>query len=349
MCRRKKILILGLFVNASARKQNIRTSDDRIASMFKQNNIEVITSSAASSKIKRFLETVVTLTKERQKYDIAIVSLFGTWPSFLWQEVITRLLKLFDKKIILCIRGGSIPERIEQGATRFYDAMKRADALVAPSSYFGQYFLEKNYAIKIIENPVNVSAYEFCKKEKINPRIIWMRAFTDVYDPLMAIRVARRLAESYPDFQMVMAGKDGPLTQDAKALAKTYGLENKIIFPGYINMQQKQDYARRYDIYICTNKIDNTPVSLTEFMQFGLPIVSVNVGGIPYMIEDRVNGLLVNAGDDEAMYKKISLLIENQELAQSIITSAHTYVQQYNEESVLEKWQDLLAELEKEN
>jgi glycosyltransferase involved in cell wall biosynthesis len=115
-----------------------------------------------------------------------------------------------------------------------------------------------------------------------------------------------------------MAGKDGPVLQATKDLVKEYGLEDRIIFPGYINMQQKQAFAKDYDIYLCTNKIDNTPVSLTEFMQFGLPIVSVNVGGIPYMIEDNVNGLLVNAGDYEAMFNKITLLIEDQTLAQSI-------------------------------
>ena len=143
---------------------------------------------------------------------------------------------------------------------------------------------------------------------------------------------------------MVMAGKDGPVLQATKDLVKEYGLEDRIIFPGYINMQQKQAFAKDYDIYLCTNKIDNTPVSLTEFMQFGLPIVSVNVGGIPYMIEDNVNGLLVNAGDYEAMFNKITLLIEDQTLAQSIIKNAYSYVQRYDEKNVLKKWKELLHE-----
>lgn len=344
MSKPKKVLILGLFVDASAKKQNIRTSDDRIAYMFAQNGIEVISSSAAATKSKRFFETTGTLLKQRKHYDLAIVSLFGTWPSFLWQEIVTRLMKFFNKKIILCIRGGSIPERIEKGASRFQKAMKRADKLVAPSSYFAQYFRQRGFDIRIIENPVDLSSYNFCKKEKIRPRIVWMRAFTDVYDPLMAVRVAKRLAEKYSNFEMVMAGKDGPLAQETIALANSYGLSPKIIFPGYINLEQKQAYAKDYDIYICTNKIDNTPVSLTEFMQFGLPIVSVNVGGIPYMIEDGVNGLLVNHGDDEAMFNKIALLVENQLLAQSIIENAYAYVQRYDEKNVLQKWKELLAE-----
>jgi hypothetical protein len=66
MSNSKKVLILGLFVDASAKKQNIRTSDDRIAFMFAQNGIEIITSSAASSKFKRLIETAGTLVRKKR-------------------------------------------------------------------------------------------------------------------------------------------------------------------------------------------------------------------------------------------------------------------------------------------
>ena len=157
MNRQKTVLILGLFPDPADSKKNIRTAEDRIAVMFRQNNIQVITSSSASSKTKRFIETIQTLIHKRDQYNIAIIPLFGTWPSFLWQEVATRLLKLFKKKIILGIHGGSIADRIEKGAGRFYKAMKRADVLFAPSAYFGAFFKQKGFDVFIIENPVDLS------------------------------------------------------------------------------------------------------------------------------------------------------------------------------------------------
>lgn len=346
MNEKKAVLILGLFVKEGAKNKTIRTAEDRIATMFRHNNIPVITSSAASGKYRRFVETVRAVIRERNAYDTAMVPLFGTWPAFLWQEVITRLLKLVNKKVILGIHGGSIPERIDKGAKRFYRAMRRADVLFAPSAYLSQYFSGKDFDICVIQNPVDLSSYTFHKKKAIRPRIIWMRAFTDIYNPYMAVRVAKRLSEKYDDFDMVMAGKDGPLSNEVKTMAKREGLEKKIHFPGYINMQQKLAYAAAYDIYICTNKIDNTPVSLTEFMQLGLPIVSVNTGGIPYMIEDGKNGLLVDFDDDEAMFNKIMMLIRDQELAQSIIANAYNYVQQYDESNVIKKWDAVLQKLQ---
>lgn len=345
MHKQKAVLILGVFVGEKSEKQNIRSAEDRIAAMLRHNNIAVISSSSAAGRAKRFVHHIYTIISKRKAYDVAVVPLFGTTPAFILQEMITRLLKVFGKKIVLGIHGGSIQQRVEQGANRFYTAMNRADLLYAPSGYFGTYFKEKGYKIHIIENPVELSVYRFCPKKNIRPRILWMRAFSDIYNPLMAVRVAKRLAEKYSDFEMVMAGKEGPLSHAVKSMSKEIGLGNKIVFPGYINVQQKQAFAEAYDIYICTNKIDNTPVSFTEFMQLGLPIVSVNIGGIPFMLQDGLNGLMVNDDDDEAMFHKIDMLINNNSLAQSIIANAYDYVQQYDEVHVMKKWDVVLKEL----
>jgi glycosyltransferase involved in cell wall biosynthesis len=343
----KSILVLGLFQKNKDEKTNIRTVEDRIVEMFAKENIDTIVSSARTGKISRLFDTIYTVIARRNKYDIVIIPLFGTWPSFLWQELLARLLKLMGKKIVLGIHGGSIPERIDEGALRFINALNRADELVAPSAYFSHYFQNKGFRIRIIENPVDISAYTFNCKERIRPKILWMRAFTEIYNPEMAIRVAKRLSEKFSDFQMVMAGKDGPLTGVIKEMAKKKDLSGKIIFPGYINMQEKKKFASEYDIYICTNRIDNAPVSLIEFMSFGLPVVSVNTGGIPYLIEDGHNGLLVDPDDDEAMFKKICLLIENPSLARSIRSNAYQFARQYDEKNIIHKWKALMEEMRK--
>jgi glycosyltransferase involved in cell wall biosynthesis len=344
--KRKSILQLGLFVNPQNEKSNIHTSADRITEMFIKNNINVISSSHLQGKLARLCDTIFTVISRRKEYDLAIVPLFGTWPSFLWQEFITKLLKILKKKIVLRILGGSIPERTDQGSRRFIKALKRADKIVAPSNYLSEYFEKKGVQVKIIENPLDLSDYIFCVKKRIRPKIIWMRAFTEVYNPEMAIRLAKRLCEKFSDFQMVMAGRDGPLISVIKNMTETNGLTGKVIFPGYLNMQEKQEFAKQYDIYICTNRIDNAPVSIIEFMSFGLPVVSVSVGGIPYLVIDGQNGLLVDPDDDEAMFKKICLLIENPSLAESIRRNACQYVQQYDEKNIIHKWKILIEDTE---
>ncbi len=340
--KQKSVLMLGLFLDKRNGNSNIRTVEDRIATMFCEADIATITSSAYSNRIIRLFHTIYTIIRSTHKYNIALIPLFGTRPSFLWQEVVTRLLKILNKKIVLSIHGGSIPGRIEKGAQHFYKAMKRADELVVPSLYLSAYFNKEGFKTHIIENPINLSAYIFIPKKILRPRILWMRAFDEEYNPEMAIRVAGLLSKKYSDLTMVMAGKDDGMLNEIKRLSKRNQLENKISFPGYINMQQKLEYAQTHDIYICTNRIDNAPVSLIEFMALGLPIVSVNTGGIPYMIKDGYNGLLVDLDDDEAMANKIEMLIKNPELSCAISRNAYKYSRQYGEEYVLKKWLTIL-------
>jgi glycosyltransferase involved in cell wall biosynthesis len=340
--RKKPILLLGFFLKDKNQKRGIRTVEDRMAEMFAKGNIGIITSSSSTNRLLRLCETVYTVITKRKDYTTAMVPLFGTTLSFLWQEVITRLLKMLNKKIILTIHGGSIPEQIDSGETKFLTAMKRADELVVPSKYFQKYFEQKGFRVTLIENPVDLSEYTFHSKEFIRPRIIWMRAFTEVYNPEMAIRVAKRLGAKYKDFKMIMAGKDGPLKNAIKEMVNENNLSEKIIFPGYITTKEKNQFAEDFDIYICTNKIDNAPVSLIEFMAIGLPVVSVNVGGIPYMITHEENGLLVNGNDDEAMFIQINRLIEDTAFAKSICINARDYALHFDQKNVLDKWKKLL-------
>ena len=123
--------------------------EDRLAELFAKEGLNTIISSSSRSKISRVIDTFSTVVFKRKEYKIAIVPLFGTWPSFLWQEMMTRLLKIFKKKIILCIHGGSIPERVDRGAKRFNKALQRASVLVAPSGYLSEYFGKKNFDIHL--------------------------------------------------------------------------------------------------------------------------------------------------------------------------------------------------------
>ena len=342
--KEKPILILGLFLKNGNEKSNIRTVEDRLAELFSKKNIKTILSSSSRGKFLRFANTVYTVVFKRKDYEIVIVPLFGTWPSFLWQEVMTRLLRFFKKKIVLCIHGGSIPARVDKGAKRFDRALRRVDVLVAPSGYLSEYFTKRNFNVHLIENPIDLSRYTFHQKSFIRPRLIWMRAFTETYNPAMAIRVAKRMTKRFDDFQMVMAGKDGVLSSSIKKMADENRLTDNIIFPGYIDMEEKIRFADEYDIYINTNKVDNAPVSVIEFMALGLPVVSVNVGGVPYLITHEQNGLLVSNDDDEAMFDQICRLIENVSFAKRICFNAYNYALPYDERSVFKKWEVLISD-----
>src|SRR5258706_11464070 len=161
-----------------------------------------------------------------------------------------------------------------------------------------------------------------------------MRTCEDLYNPFMAIDVAAILAGKYDDFEMVMAGADKGLLDSVKKHAQKKGIAAKVCFPGFISLEQKLEYARNYDFCISTNYIDNAPVSLVECMALGLVVISVNAGGLRYMIENNCNGFLVNPGDAAGMANKIMELTENSGRAHGVAQQARLYAEQFDESIV---------------
>lgn len=344
----KKILITTLSVYDKDRKSFPVNVDLNIANVLQANGVPTLAVSLKRGRLWHTIYCILKMIKEWRQYDIMILPLFGTRNSVLWYRIISWFATILRKKTITIVRGGSIVDRIKEKGNLFIPILEKANTIVTPSLFFQHIFKEKKIESTVIENPITLGKYTFHHKNSIRPRLIWMRTFHDIYNPLMAIDVAAQLVKKYPDFKMVMAGGDKGLLDACKKAAFENVGSNCISFPGYINLQQKNELATDYDIYICTNKVDNAPFSFIEFMAMGVPIVSVPVGGIPYLITHQSNGLLCSDTSVKEMVNQISRLIENPTLASKITAQAYQYVQAYDEAIVAAKWKMLLTEIRKE-
>ena len=162
------------------------------------------------------------------------------------------------------MHGGSIPEKMKHNPIKYLNTLRRADIVVCPSRFFMETL--SAYYIKgiLIENVISLSHYHFHCKETFRPRIFWMRTLEDIYNPEMAVRVGAILAKKYPDFKMVMAGYDRGSLEIVKKLARKLGIFIKSNFRVILITDRKEPYAAEFDIYICTNRIDNAPVLLLK-------------------------------------------------------------------------------------
>jgi glycosyltransferase involved in cell wall biosynthesis len=99
------------------------------------------------------------------------------------------------------------------------------------------------------------------------------------------------------------------------------------------------------DIFLNTTNIDNTPVSLIEAMAAGLCIVSTNVGGIPYLLEDGVDALLVPPGDPRAMANAIQRILTDPRLPQKLSSNARRKAEGFSWQVVYPMWENLISDL----
>ncbi|MGB6268936.1 MAG: glycosyltransferase, partial [Olleya sp.] len=111
-----------------------------------------------------------------------------------------------------------------------------------------------------------------------------------------------------------------------------------VTFTGKLTKTEWIDLSKNYTVFLNTTNFDNTPVSVIEAMALGLPIVSTNVGGLPYLIENKKEGLLVNPNDAEAFVEAIIQFKDNEDFCQSTIKNARLKAETFNWEPIKQKW-----------
>jgi L-malate glycosyltransferase len=129
------------------------------------------------------------------------------------------------------------------------------------------------------------------------------------------LRAARRVLPSQPWARFLFVG-DGPLRNELLITAAELQLAASCIFPGARG--DVYDVMSAMDIFALPSLNEGIPMSLLEAMALGRPVVASAVGGIPEVIQDRVNGRLVPPGDDAALADACLELATDRELARTI-------------------------------
>lgn len=292
----------------------VTTQGEILSDRFAEAGYKTIEASSHPNRYVRLADIAATIIKHRKEIDVLVLNTYSG-PSFVVEDIASRLGRLFGHRIVMVLRGGAMPEFMARFPRWAKQALSRADAIIAPSDYLAKAVAPYGFQARVIPNVIDISNYSFRRRERLQPKLFWMRAFQDAWNPLMAIRVLARLREHRPDATLVIAGQDKGLEAESKRLAAELGVSDAVRFPGFLNMAAKVREGNAADIFISTNRIDNMPVSVVEACAMGLPVVSTEVGGMADLITDGENGLLVPDNNDERMVEAILALLDDPALA----------------------------------
>jgi glycosyltransferase involved in cell wall biosynthesis len=137
------------------------------------------------------------------------------------------------------------------------------------------------------------------------------------------LRAASRLGALCPDLRFVIAGKGREAT-NLKTLANSLNLGDRVSFLG--QRDDIYDVLRAFDILAITSDHEGLPMILLEAMILGVPVVCRAVGGIPEVIEDRANGVLVWSADPSEIARECSKVLADEELRNRISAEASRVV-----------------------
>ncbi len=136
---------------------------------------------------------------------------------------------------------------------------------------------------------------------------------------------AALVKQNHPKVKFKVYG-EGELRDELLAKAENLGLDGNSIFCGaFSGREELTRIMANTDIFLLSSILEGQPLVIVEAMAYGCPIVSTNVGGIPELIQDDVNGLLCLPEDPQCLAEKINLLIGDCELRKNLGHAAREF------------------------
>jgi glycosyltransferase involved in cell wall biosynthesis len=295
------------------------------------------------NRFLRFAEMIWKTATTGRRVDYILIDTYST-SAFRYAFFCGMIAKLTGTKYIPILHGGDLPSRLKRSKRACGKLFKNSFANVAVSGYLSHEFEKAGYRTIVIPNSIDISKYPFRLREKPRPKLLWVRAFHRQYNPLMAADVLANLLENYPDAELCMVGpdKDGSMEEFRKYI-RLKGIENNVTITGKLTREEWIALSEKYDFFLNTTNVDNTPVSVIEAMALGLIMVSTNVGGIPYLLYHEKDSFLVDAENPSQMTNVVIELMNNSELAARLCQNARKKAEIFGWESVKKSWMELLS------
>lgn len=291
----------------------------------------------------RLVPYLVRLWRAAGRADLMHVMANSGWAWHLFAAPAVWIAWLRGVPAVVNYRGGEAEEFFARSFARVRPTLARAAAVVVPSGFLAGVFSRRSVATVIVPNVVDLERFRPAQRRaEGGPRLIVTRNLEDLYDIPTALRAFAEVRKSYPDARLSVAGS-GPRRQDLEALARELGIAGAVHFTGRLDNERMAELYREADLMLNPSLADNMPISLLEAMASDVPIVSTRVGGVPFLVKDGEEALLVPPGDAAAMAAAALRLLGDPGLADALRRAGREKVRQFTWERVRPRLLDVYA------
>ncbi len=298
----------------------------------------------------RYLRTLVrtpvylfSLLREVPQADIVHIFSASYWSFLLASAPAVLVAHLSRKKVLLNYRSGEADDHFRRWRRFVSWVFRYTDRIVVGSRYLCQSFAEFDKQAEVVPNVVDTDQFRFRPRAPLAPRLLCTRGFEPHYRIQDVLKAFVYLKAKYPAAILSLVGT-GPQEAELRALTLRLRLRD-VTFVGAVSHDQIPAWYDRHDIFVNASSIDNMPVSILEAFAAGLPVVSTNAGGIPFIVEDEKTGLLSSVGHATQLSANIIRLLDDPNLASSLASRARLECAKYSWSAVEQQWLRLYREL----
>ena len=333
----------------------VTSQGEIVAGLLAAEGYPVRQTSHIPARLPRLADMLRSLLAWRHDIDVVVHQVFSG-PAFVIADLTSALCRVLGLRQVFVLHGGALPEFAAARPRWTRRVLARADRVVAPSGFLLEQVVRPLFPgggpagapatwARVIPNILELERYAYRYRPTVAPCLLWMRTFEELYHPALAVEALAELRRTHPRATLTMAGQEKGLQGEVAALARRLGLGEAVRFPGFLDMAAKAREFAAHDIYVNTNRVDNTPVSVLEAAACGLPIVATNVGGIPHLLRDGQTALLVPAGDAAAMAEGVRRLLTEPGLAAALSANGRRLAESCAWAAVKVQWQALFDEV----
>jgi glycosyltransferase involved in cell wall biosynthesis len=233
--------------------------------------------------------------------------------------------------VVVNYRGGEADAFLRASQASVRPSLRRADAVIVPSGFLEWVFGKYSVATQVVPNIINLERFSARPEglaDPSAPQILVARNLEPLYDNETALRAFALVRGHHPGARLVIAGS-GPSRAGLEQLAAELGVAAAVRFTGRVDNAGMGALYQGADMMLNPSTIDNMPNSVLEALASGVPVISTDVGGVPFMVEDGVTALLVPPRAPQAMAAAMLRLLAEPLLAASLRTAGLDYVRQY--------------------
>jgi glycosyltransferase involved in cell wall biosynthesis len=228
--------------------------------------------------------------------------------------------------------------------------LSHANVIISPSKYYiTESIFLKRYSNKIVVVPNGINIQDFnipyskeeCREKLGLPKnkniILFLGVLHPKKGPDVLIKAMPQIISKVPNAELLVAG-DGVMKEYLEALVNKLGINRYVKFVGFVEDNIKPMYYKAADVFCLPSTMTTESFGIVnlEAMACGVPIVASKIGGIPDVVKDRENGLLVPPKDTSTLASMIIYLLENEGLRKKMGGNARKKVENYSWEKIAE-------------
>lgn len=276
----------------------------------------------------RLLPYLASLWKAAGRVTVFHVFANSGWAWHLFTAPAVWMGRLRGIPVIVNYRGGGAEEFFRRSWWLVRPTLALAALVSVPSGFLADVFKKRGVATTVVPNIVDLSRFtpDLAQPRLLElrqpgwPHVVVTRNLEQIYDIGTALGAFARIRERYPNARLLIVGS-GPEQDALQALAGKLAVAGAITFTGRIDNAELPELYRRADLMLNPSLVDNMPISILEALASGVPVVTTDVGGIPYLVKPEQTALLVKPGDEQAMADAALRVLEDKSLRQRLVSA----------------------------